>query len=251
MKYDDEILMAYADGELDAAQRAELDDAIAHDPALARRVERHRALRAEVAGAFGKVLDQPVPDRLEKAARGAAALPQGSGKILQFPARAGRAPSAPWRAREWFAMAASLVLGVMLSWRFLSPPDSGLMTAGNGALLAHGELAKALDSQLASEQRGEESVLIGVTFKERDGHYCRSFVIRATRTAGLACRVGADWQIPATDSSAVSQGDLRQAGSAVVPAILEVIEARIDGEALDAAGEENARLAGWNAPQTK
>ena len=38
--------------------------------------------------------------------------------------------------------------------------------------------------QLASEQRGEEPVLIGLTFKARDGNYCRSFVLRATRTAG-------------------------------------------------------------------
>ena len=56
MKYDDETLMAYADGELDAAQRAQIDAAIAQDPGLALRVQEHKALRARMTGAFSRVL---------------------------------------------------------------------------------------------------------------------------------------------------------------------------------------------------
>ena len=251
MNYDDETLMAYADGELDAAQLAEIDAAIAGDPVLARRVERQRALRAQVAGAYSTVIESTIPDRLLSAARGAATPASGprSAKVLQFPASAARAPATPWRAREWTAMAASLVLGVLLSWRLLAPGDSAVIVAGEGALLARGELATALENQLASEQRGDEAVLIGLTFEARDGNYCRSFVLRATRTAGLACRVGSEWQIPATDSAAVAQGDLQQATSVVVPAILKVIEARSDGEPLDAEGEQSARLSGWTVPR--
>jgi hypothetical protein len=43
-------------------------------------------------------------------------------------------------------------------------------------------------------------------------------------------------------------GDLRQAASPP-PAVLQAIEARIVGEALDAAGEEKARDAGWDRAQ--
>ena len=64
MNYDDEILMAYVDGELDAKLREEIAVAVENDPALARRVEQQRVLREKVAGAFAKVLDDPVPDRL-------------------------------------------------------------------------------------------------------------------------------------------------------------------------------------------
>src|SRR5690349_18699227 len=121
MNYDEETLMAYADGEFDESKRAEIAAAVEKDPELARRVAKHRALRTEVAGAFSSVMDQPVPDRLLAAARGprdgeaAAAAParetKSRGNVVQFPSRGSRAPGAPWRAREWTAMAASLVLG--------------------------------------------------------------------------------------------------------------------------------------------
>jgi len=242
VKYDDETLMAFVDDELDSALHAEIAAAVESDPALARRVEQQRALNAKVAGVFAKVLDQPLPERLTRAALA------DRGNVLQFPARPARAPAAPWRAREWVAMAASLGLGVLISWRVLAPGDSAPIVAGNNALVAHGELARALDHQLASEQRGEEPVLVGLTFKARDGNYCRSFEMRATRTAGLACRASSEWQVTATDSSAPAQGQMQQASSALSPAILRAIEARVDGAALDAEAERGAQQTGWKTP---
>src|SRR6186713_321695 len=230
--------MAYADGELDAAQRAQIEAAIAQDPGLALRVQEHKALRARMTGAFSRVLDQPIPERLEAPARG---------NVIKFPARVTRTPSPPWGAREWIAMAASLLFGVLLSWRLLVPGNSGLFEAGKGGLLARGELARALESQLASQQSGEERVLIGLTFKTHDGNYCRSFVLRAAHTAGLACRVGSEWQIPATESSPGPEAGMQQASAALPPSILRIIEARMEGAALDAEGEENARLDTWNS----
>ena len=248
MKYDDETLMAYADGELDAKLRAEISTAIDSDPALARRVEQQRALRARVTGAFTKVLDQPVPERLVAAARGkpTPVSAEDRGKVLQFPARASRPLAAPWRAREWAAMAASLVLGLLLSWRMFAPSNPEIMVAGKDALLARGALASALDSQLASEQGAEEPVLIGLTFKARDGNFCRSFTMRVTRTAGLACRVGDDWQVAATDTVPAS-GQMQQASSALPAAILSAVETRVDGAALDAEAERAAQRSGWHS----
>lgn len=250
MKYEDEILMAYVDGELDAKTRADIAAAIEKDPALARRVEQQRSMRARVVGAFDKVLNQPVPESLLRAARGPAASepPASRGNVLQFPARPARAPAAPWRAREWVAMAASLLLGVLVSWQMMSPGDGAPIVAGKDALVAHGALARALDQQLASEQGGEEAVLIGLTFKARDGNYCRSFVMRATGTAGLACRTGSDWQVTATDAVVLPpEGRVQQAASALSPAILRAIETRGDGAILDAEAEKSAQLSGWKA----
>ena len=249
MKYDDESLMAYVDGELDAKLRAEIAAAVEKDPALARRVEEQRALRARLSGAFAKVLEQPVPERLARAARGGAADTAATrGNVLQFPARPARAPAAPWRAREWVAMAASVMLGAVVSWQILAPGDGAPIVAGKEALVAHGALARALDQQLASEQDGEEPVLIGLTFKSRDGNYCRSFVLRTTGTAGLACRAGSDWQLAATDAVVLPpEGRVQQAASALSPAILRAIETRGDGAILDAEAEKSAQLSGWKS----
>ena len=237
MNYDDEMLMAYVDGELDAKLSAEIAAAVEKEPALARRVEQQRALRAKISGAFAKVLDQPVPDRLTRAAQA------NRGNVLKFPARPARAPAAPWRAREWAAMAASLLLGAVISWRLLETGGAPIV-AGDGALVARGELALALDRQLASEQRGGEPVSIGLTVRTRDGSYCRSFVLRSAKTTGLACRVGPDWQVPVTDTSPIPSGEMQQASS-VAPAILRAIEARGDGAVLDAAAERSAQQGGW------
>jgi hypothetical protein len=250
VNYDDETLMAYADGELDAAQRAQIAAAVERDPGLARRVERQRALRVQVTDAFSAVLEQPVPERLTAAAvgggsRAVAAPARTRGKVIQFPGPAPQVASTRWRAREWTAMAASLLVGILISWRVFAPGEEGVMVAGAGAIRARGELATALDAQLASAQRPGASVLIGLTFKARDGSYCRSFTLRATKTAGLACRVGSDWQIPATTTAEIPAGTVQQAATALPPAILQAVEARITGEPLDATGEEAARLAGW------
>ena len=52
MKFSDETLMAYADGELDDDQRAAIERAVGADPALAERVAQHQALRSDVFAAF-------------------------------------------------------------------------------------------------------------------------------------------------------------------------------------------------------
>jgi len=249
VNYDDETLLAYADGELDERKSAEISSAIEADPALARRVEQHRALRAEVAGAFATVLDQPLPDRLVESARGSTGSPADRsriGEVLQFPAYNARASATPWRAREWWAVAASLMLGALISWKLFAPAESALVTASNGALVASGALAEALDRQLASTQHGGEPVLIGLTFRARDGNFCRSFALRSADTAGLACRVDGEWRIAVTEAAPASGSGVRQAASPP-PAVLAAIEARISGEALDASGEENARLGAWRA----
>jgi hypothetical protein len=142
-------------------------------------------------------------------------------------------------------MAASVVLGVMISWRVFAPAEGPLAVSG-GALVARGELALALDRQLASDQRRAEPVQIGVTFKSRDGNYCRSFTLSASRTAGLACRADGDWQIAATSVAEPAVGQVQQAAGTMPAAILSAIDSRIAGEALDATGEQNARLGGWN-----
>jgi anti-sigma factor RsiW len=78
MTISDEILMAYADGELNAATRASVEAAMQDDPEIRKRVAHHRALRETMRGAFSSVLDEPVPDRLIQAARGQSTAPESA-----------------------------------------------------------------------------------------------------------------------------------------------------------------------------
>ena len=90
----------YVDGRLAPARVAELEQAVAQDPALAARVAEFRRQNAALHEAFDAWLEEPVPPRLVDAARAPA------------PVAAGR-----WRRyAPHFAAAATLVLGVALGW---------------------------------------------------------------------------------------------------------------------------------------
>ncbi|MFS2080315.1 anti-sigma factor [Telluria sp. Tellsp131] len=228
MTYSDDTLMAYADGELEPAERAAIEQAMRTDPAIAATVERHRALRADVAAAFAGILDEPVPARLQPPA------PVVSLAVERDKRRR-------WSWPEWGALAAMLVVGV-LAGRMI-PGGGGPAIAGNGNLVvAQGELASALDRQVGGKAEG--AVKVGVSFAARDGAYCRGFVMGAS--AGLACREGGQWKIPVlAEAEKEAAGGYRQAGSALPPAVLDAIDARIADKPLDAAGEEAARARGW------
>ena len=71
MNYDDETLMSYADGELDAAKRAEIAAALQRDPELARRVASPNGTTEAGLSVLDRegVLDQLVAVAIEAAAR--------------------------------------------------------------------------------------------------------------------------------------------------------------------------------------
>jgi len=242
MNYSNEILMAYADGELAEPQRSEVEAAVRADPALASIVDGHRALRRDVSAAFAGVLDEPVPARLQA---------PSTGKVLSFEAarsaRARTQAAAPVTKRtwpKWVALAATLVVGVLAGgvWMDAGKGDSLVSADAGGRMTARGELAGALSQQLASEAAPGSAVRIGVSFATRDGGYCRSFSVGAR--AGLACRDGEAWRVPVLTETAAAAGEYRQAASAP-QAVLEAIDERIAGTTLDAAAERAARERGW------
>ncbi|WP_149195088.1 anti-sigma factor family protein [Luteimonas suaedae] len=247
MKIDDEMLMAYADGELEPADAARVAASIAADPALGARLERHRALRARLAAGFAGVLEEPVPERLLAAARGEDAS-GGVADIRDATARREARGPRRWSWPEWSAMAASLLLGVLVvQWFHARDRGGGELVAGaDGALRARAHLAAALDTHLASAPQ-DGPVEIGISFRAVDGSYCRSFALKGERVlAGLACRDGAGWQVPvASEVATAPGGELRQASTSLPAAVLAELEVRLDGEPLDAEGERAARDAGW------
>lgn len=249
MKPGDERLQAYVDGELGPEDAARVEAAMAADPAVADAVAQARRLRDQLRQAFEPMLDEPVPAHLLALARGggAAAAPApapasvATATVHALP----RAPRRRWGLPEGAAMAAALVLGIALS-RFVLAPPAGPVVSDAGRLVADGSLEDALQSQLASG--ADSDVGIGLSFRDREGRYCRGFRLGGERDlSGLACRSGEGrWEIPVVVSGpAAPAGELEQASTALPEAVLAEVDARIDGEPLDAGQEREARDAGW------
>jgi anti-sigma factor RsiW len=235
---DDQMLMAFADGELSGEAAERVAAAVAADPALAERVARHRAQRAALAEAFAPVLDEPVPPALAAAAdRRVVGLDE---------ARARREARRPSFAARWGTVAAALLVGVVAG--HLLDPSRGMIGMWRGELVARAELAAALDDQLAAHDpvRRGSPVRIGLTFRDREGAYCRTFTAaRADAVSGIACRDDGRWALRmavAGPAPPAGGGYRMAAGDA---AILEAAQAMMGGEPLDAAAEKAARDRAW------
>lgn len=215
---DESMVIAWVDGELGAAEAARVGQAVAADPALSDLAEAHRAMRARFAAAFAPIADEPVT------------LP--SAQMLSFAeARAKR------MRRLWVpsAIVASLVAGLFIG-RVDQP--TGVRDRADALALAP-PLTHALDTQ-ASGAAGP--VRVALSFRARDGVYCRSF--NAKHLDGVACRTGDGWTLRYAAPGSGQGGDYAQAGSDTARA--SAIAAMIAGEPLDAAAERAARDRGWH-----
>ena len=116
--------------------------------------------------------------------------------------------------------------------------------------VAAGALASALSAQVSNATDTSGNVRIGLSFRAKDGNYCRTFALPRDSSAGVACRNEDRWQIEALAraSGDASAPDYRQAATELPPVILEVVESTIEGEALDAEQEAAARARDWQRP---
>lgn len=225
---DDETLMAFADGELDELNRTRVERALAEDPELRGRLEQQQRLRATLAAHYRPAIEEEVPERLRA--------------MLETNVAAFAPPRPRPMWQNFAALAATLLLGLALG-RTLLVPAVGPVGIENGALVAQGALADALETQLASAQAADASTRIGLSFAASDGRLCRTF--DSASVSGLACRGDRGWQLIMTAAGAGStRGDYRQAGSAS-PLVAQAAQELIAGAAFDAATERRARDSGW------
>lgn len=255
MTVTDQELMAFADGELSGEEAARVEAAIAADPALAKRIEAERRLRAALRGHLDPVAEEPVPEAWKAmiAAAAAESAEDDDHKVISLAAaRAEKAERVAREAREaararpftqrWgtgLAIAASLVLGLFVGAQVTT---KGPVTERDGALVASGSLARGLDAQLASA--GETgAVRILTSFQRKDGDYCRVFASGAT--SGIACKNGAGWVLERTINGGAVQGsEYRQASSAESD-LMSAAQDMVRGAPLDAEQEKAAKAKGW------
>ncbi len=162
-----------------------------------------------------------------------------------------RAKSQPPRARVWAlpaTLAASLLLTAVLGVALWREPGAGGLALQNGQLQARGPVAAALSGLLVSSQSADAAVRIGLSFRDHAGRLCRTFMVHAQASAGIACRAGPDWvieSVAAAPAEAEAGSRLRMAGSDWPASLMREVEQRMDGEALDAPGELRARARHW------
>lgn len=195
----DEILMAYADGQLPEAQAREIDRALLADEAARARVEIFVKSRKALAGAFDDVMDEPPAHLL-------AAIESG-GKVVSLHAAAAKAQARP-RASVWpSALAASIALAIGLAGGFglrgVATVDSAApILAQGGGLSLGADVAAALDQtpSLGRADIAQAAVIVPVlTFRAGDGALCREFELSGgdARATGIACRRDEAWRLEA------------------------------------------------------
>ena len=202
----DEVLMAYADGQLDAAERANVEASIRELPEYQRKVEIFRATLKPVHQAFQVALEG---NELGLGARITQELPAAAPvSKVQAIAPGNAQPRAssigvrfPWPT----ALAASLALAVGggLGWFMHSSPQrdptaADLITFGDGSLQAEGALAQLLETAKSGavlsvrDEHGRAWQLKTIfSFRSMADVPCRRYELSngaTERFAGYACR---------------------------------------------------------------
>ena len=228
---EDEKFFAWLDGELAPAEAAQMKAKVACDPQLQRLAEQHRALGAQLRGAFDPITVAPVPEHLRAAARPSAA-------VLDF-AAAKRARTMP-SLTQWAAMAATLALGILVGTMVPEHGSAPVEIAG-GKIYAAANLSRALDTEIASAPAGD--VRIGLTFRDPAGEICRSFT--QPGASGLACRKQGRWKLKGLFAAPEGQNSDYRMAAGMDPNLAALVDSSMAGEPFDAAQEKAAKARGW------
>lgn len=259
--FDDETLMAYADGELDEATSTMVADAEARDPAVAGRIAQFRQTRQLASTVFGGKQAAPVPDALAKSIQAMLAKSKSRPKDSATETNAAdnvvsfqqRKPAADQRSATSGKWAVPIAAGIAL----LAGGIGGFF-AGSGfqeefasnvqmASIDTPGLSEALDAVASGNEieigDGKDRFKAIASFRNWDQAFCREFELdraNGSSIVAVACKPEKTWDIQFT----VVAG---QADSGYAPASsLEVLDAYISssgsGEPMSAE-EEKALLA--------
>lgn len=208
--WDEAMLVAYVDGELDAATARRLEAAIAEDAEAQVQVRLLRSSATAARGAYAEILTEPVPDRLVRTI----ASGRECDKIIPLRRREPKPERRPL-ARALLPMAASLLLvalGFAGGIYANGPADEGLkLAAGTGGDAPfEAALGRALDEPAlgqAQDYADETANLAGSVTVTREfaagfGALCREFrheidrMGKRTGENGIACRRGdGGWEV--------------------------------------------------------
>jgi hypothetical protein len=173
--------------------------------------------------------------------------------------RAFRRPSKPRRRRK-YAIAAGVVLcaagaASYLTWRggaeSANDPVTALLRIEPDTPL-HRVLESTPSAELVNVPADDAALRALLTFRAKDGRFCREFEILAgTRgSTGVACRAQGKWHAEVVMSAAAappSDNYYTPAGDSDEPAVSDVVDRLIRGDPLGAQDEARVLASGWEA----
>ncbi|ETX30406.1 anti-sigma factor family protein [Roseivivax isoporae] len=228
----DEILMAYADGELPPAEASALEARLAAEPDLAERLRLFTGTRDALSAAAARRAEAPLPEGMEarlRAAMAGAAAGRSTDNVVPLRARAATAPAQGGSAWAPAAIAASLALAVGLAGGFILGVGSGSGPTPPPLTLA--ALDPGVSDALDTVPSGEDAALEDgrtlaaiASFEDGAGAFCREYEVIAAdgrRTVSVACDAGEGWDM----RLALDAGREAADGSFVPASSLEVLDA--------------------------
>lgn len=192
----DETLMAYADGELSDADRAEIDELLETDDAAAQRVKVFRATRQRLADAA--VAQDHVPAALRERVQGLIDQHQAAQSDTTVVSLASRQTRSEGQPRFWgIALAASLALAIGFGGGFWIKDPRDPEAAGP-VLLSGVDLTEPLSTLKSGETLtdGAASITIIGSFRDGDGRLCREAQLSQAGESSLTavlCHSGSGW----------------------------------------------------------
>jgi hypothetical protein len=270
MNVTDEMLMAYADGELSREDCRRLEGMLAQDGGLRARLEPFAMTGSSLAGVFDQPMREPIPDRL------LAVITAGGGRSSS--ASRDRRPAAQQTtgildaiAEALFPRGLGLASAFTLTALFAAGGAAGYLvsragppSAGAGALLAldHGDLVAAGDLKLALETqpsvddetavRGGAALWPAQSFKSRDGGFCREYKIAGNGqngSTGVACHsADSQWRVAVhAEFKTGAASDFKLLGHPESPAVEATVDNLRQGDVFGAEDEAAAIAKGWRA----
>jgi surface antigen len=256
------MLMAFADNELDAVERARVVAYLQSSTDGLHRFDVFAATGRRLADLFDQPMHEPVPQHLIDAVTAEPVIHLQEARLVR---EQRSAQSRQRSSYSYMALAASLTalaVGASGFWllKGASPTDAnyGLAISETGERLAADVLGSALETvasgtKVTSAIAGSAATIEPVfTFATASSGYCRQYIIRrSTEIAfgGVACRTtGGQWRIEAHQAftpKPAKDNQIVPAGNDSLRSIDTIVDSLISGDVLSGDAEASVMTDGW------
>jgi hypothetical protein len=222
--FDDETLMAFADGELDETQSRALEEALASNEALCERLAVFLDSRQLVGDALKPLIDEPVPQALLASVRRMAdevrhQKPQDN--VVSF-----RPKQQQQTMRRWLVPVAASLVAIVTGVVGFALGRINPSASNSGA-----EIAAVLDREVSGRDvtlSSPETVLhVVASFRDERGELCREYELKQPKSSTLtvACRQNGAWATRLALTSAKADGYVPASSQETIDAYLASIQA--------------------------